>query len=460
MFDGFFPLSFCASLALLVYALFALRRERRRFFTDVVDKALRTSPPEPLDLDAIGRKYKVRAQAAAALVSRVFDRYAEELRAAGDSPRVARRLAEAARVIGRAPSGDDQPAPPGAALLSPPPAAGAGGDGEDDGDGTISQARDLLIGRGLLRPVEPEATDRGAAFGPVDGAAPAGAGEHLIGREVGGCRLLRRIGEGGMGVVYLAHHEGLGRRVAVKVLRESLDGAGAVPLARFQREARTAARLDDPRIVRVLHVGRDGALCYIIMEHVAGQNLDRLARSAPGGRLGAGQATAILEEIARALVTLHGAGIVHRDIKPQNVIVGADGRVVVSDFGLARVRDEWSALTRTGQVLGTPDYMAPEQCQGAEADERSDLYALGGAYFFMLTGAPPFTAATPLAVMYQHLHDPAPPPSARAPGVPPHCDALAARLLKKAPADRFQSAREVVEAVAARAVASLVEPGP
>jgi len=219
-------------------------------------------------------------------------------------------------------------------------------------------------------------------------------------RAIGRYQLLQVIGKGGMGVVYLARDPILQRFVALKVLAPHL-AADETVVARFINEARIAASLQHPNIVTVYEAGQDGDLVFMAMEFVDGKDLATLLRQK--GRLHPDEAIAILKAIASALDYAHQRGVIHRDVKPSNVLVSEDGIVKLMDFGIARVIGG-ERHTKTGVLVGTPEYMAPELWEGKEADKRADLYALGVMAYEMLTGEVPFTGETPITVGYKHVH--------------------------------------------------------
>jgi serine/threonine-protein kinase len=253
-------------------------------------------------------------------------------------------------------------------------------------------------------------------------------------RVLGGRYALRGVlGAGGMATVWRATDEVLGREVAVKVLSPQFAADPAF-LARFEREARYAAALSHPGLVTVFDAGRDGAEPFIVMELVTGRTLRQVLAEA--GMLPAGQAVGIAAAVCEALAAAHAAGLVHRDIKPANIVLAADGQVKLLDLGIARAEGG----TRTGAVLGTAAYLSPEQASGEPAGPRADLYSLGCVLFEMLTGAPPFSADTAVALAYRQVHDDPGPPSARRPGLPARLDWITAQLLAKDPAARPASA--------------------
>jgi serine/threonine-protein kinase len=242
-----------------------------------------------------------------------------------------------------------------------------------------------------------------------------------------------------MAEVYLARDRRLGRRVAVKVLRHQLAAEGKF-LARFRREARAAASLRDPRIVAVHDTGSHDGCPFIVMEHVPGRTLAEVLRDE--GPLDPERAAAIAEEVAGALATAHAAGIVHRDVKPSNVMVTAEGEVKMLDFGIARAL-RWTPLTDTPGAHGTPEYLSPEQARGEAVDGRSDVYSLGVVLYEMLTGRPPFSGESAVGVAYKHVEEAPPPVEVLRPDAPPALAAIALRCLAKHPADRFGRAGEL-----------------
>ncbi|MGH2902655.1 MAG: protein kinase domain-containing protein [Solirubrobacteraceae bacterium] len=261
------------------------------------------------------------------------------------------------------------------------------------------------------------------------------AGRTLAGRY----ELLEVIGRGGMGTVYRATDSVLRRTVAVKVLANPL-AEDPMHAARFEREARAAAALAHPAVVAVYDTGADQSSRFIVMEYVAGRNLAvMLRKEAP---LGPDRAASIAGQVADALAVAHAAGIVHRDVKPGNVMIAEDGSVKVLDFGVARITDG-ATLTQTASIPGTAAYMAPEQALGAQADARSDVYSLGCLLYAMLTGRPPFTGEALAAVLNQHVNSDPRPPRETNRRVPPALDTLVMGMLAKAPDARPQSATQV-----------------
>jgi len=249
------------------------------------------------------------------------------------------------------------------------------------------------------------------------------------------------LGEGGMARVYLGRDLRLNRPVAIKIPYPHLMTDPDF-LARFRHEAHAAAMVSHPNLVDVYDVGQDGDQHYIVMEYVAGVTLKQLIhREAP---FAIPRAVRFGEQIALGLHAAHRAGLIHRDIKPQNIIVTDDGHVRITDFGVAKSHLS-TATTETGITLGTVDYIAPEQAQGRPATPQSDIYALGVVLYEMLTGRLPFTGETPLAVVMKHISEPPPPPRRYNPQIPATLEAIILRALAKDPAQRQRSALELAE---------------
>ncbi|CAA9328154.1 MAG: Serine/threonine-protein kinase PknB [uncultured Frankineae bacterium] len=251
------------------------------------------------------------------------------------------------------------------------------------------------------------------------------------------------IGTGGMADVRRGRDIRLGREVAVKVLRPDLARDPSFQ-ARFRREAQAAASLNVPSIVSVYDTGEDpSGIPYIVMEHVEGRTLRHVLQEE--GRLLPQRALELTAEICGALEVAHSAGIVHRDVKPANVMLTRTGEVKVMDFGIARAAADTSGMTQTAAVIGTAAYLSPEQARGAHVDARSDLYSTGCLLYELVTGAPPFTGDTPVAVAYQHVREDPVPPSAYDPTLPAAVDAVVLTAMAKNPANRYQSAQEMRE---------------
>ena len=281
----------------------------------------------------------------------------------------------------------------------------------------------------------------------LPGETGGGPGGPAAGARIAGYVLEEEIGAGGMAVVFRARDERLDRLVALKLLTPGLAG-DAEFRRRFLRESRAAAAVDDPHIIPVYEAGEAGGVLFIAMRYVSGGDVRGLLQRE--GPLPPGRAAAILSPVASALDAAHGAGLVHRDVKPGNMLIdarpGRPDHVYLSDFGLAKGGSA-SALTGTGLYLGTVAYMAPEQIQGQGVDGRADQYALGCAAFELLGGEVPFERDQDMAVIYAHLSVPPPSLASKRPGLPPAVDGALARALAKAPEDRYPSCREFAEAL-------------
>jgi eukaryotic-like serine/threonine-protein kinase len=253
------------------------------------------------------------------------------------------------------------------------------------------------------------------------------------------------VGRGGMAEVYRARDIRLDRIVAIKTLRTDL-ARDQIFQARFRREAQSAASLNHPSIVAVYDTGEDMAtgvpVPYIVMEYVDGRTVRDLLQE--GHRLLPERSLEIIDGVLRALDYSHQAGIVHRDIKPGNVMVTRNGDVKVMDFGIARaMSDAQATMTQTAQVIGTAQYLSPEQARGERVDSRSDLYSTGCLLYELLCGRPPFTGDSPVAIAYQHVRENPVPPSRVDPDVPAWADAIVLKAMAKAPADRYQTAADM-----------------
>jgi beta-lactam-binding protein with PASTA domain/predicted Ser/Thr protein kinase len=251
-------------------------------------------------------------------------------------------------------------------------------------------------------------------------------------------RITRKLGAGGMATVYLAEDQELGRRVAIKILNERHANDEQF-VERFRREAKNAAGLSHPNVVSVYDRGEAEGTYYIAMEYVEGRTLkDLIVRRGPSPIPIAIDYT---RQILQALRFAHRAGIVHRDIKPHNVIVDSEGRVKVADFGIARAGT--SQMTEAGSIIGTAQYLSPEQARGAPVDQTSDLYSVGILLYELLTGTVPFNGETPVEIAMKHLSQTPEPPSSHRPDVPHDLDLVVVRALSKDPAERYQSAEEM-----------------
>ena len=280
-----------------------------------------------------------------------------------------------------------------------------------------------------------------------------------VGQRIGPFELRAVLGRGGSAVVYRAFDSSRQRNVAVKVISpgHALDEGFH---ARFLQEAEVISRLSHPHVLEIIDSGEgafaepgqpgypDG-LAYLVTEYLAGGSLANRLGDIPDAAQRAQLALAVAQQIGSALDCAHAAGVLHRDVKPSNVLIGEDGRFVLSDFGLARILQAGSSLhaTVTGMVAGTPAYMAPEQALGEPADARTDLYGLAILLYEIVTGRVPFRAETPLATMLAHVHQPVPDPRTRRPETDPCVAGVLLRALAKAPDDRYQSGVELALAL-------------
>lgn len=264
----------------------------------------------------------------------------------------------------------------------------------------------------------------------------------------GDYRVLDRIGQGGMGVVYKAEHRLMRRVVALKVLlAQRLTEPEAVQ--RFYHEVEVAARLTHPNVVAAYDAREEHGTHYLVMEYVQGRSLSQIVRQQ--GMLPVEQAVDCILQAARGLAYAHRRGVVHRDIKPGNLLVDQSGTVKVLDLGLARMLEEPGSsahlqrLTRTGQVMGTCDYMAPEQATDSrQADARSDIYSLGCTLFRLLTGEPPYPHESLMEILWAHREEPVPALQPRLPEAPPKLEAILQRMMAKRPEDRYQTMQDVI----------------
>src|SRR4051794_511529 len=267
------------------------------------------------------------------------------------------------------------------------------------------------------------------------------------GSEFAGCRIEGVLGRGGMGVIYRATELRLGRSVALKLIATEQASDPEVR-ERFEREARMTASIEHPNVVPVYGAGEEDGHLYLVMRYVPGTDLHHLLRTE--GRLAPARAASIIAQVADALDAAHAAGLVHRDVKPANVLIGGD-HAYLSDFGITRVQSAETRITDSGNWIGTVDFMAPEHLRGEPTDARADVYALGCVLYTALTGTPPYRRTTVPATITAHLHEPPPRPS-ETPGVPVAFDAVIARALAKEPADRYPSAGDLGRAARAAAV--------
>ncbi len=298
---------------------------------------------------------------------------------------------------------------------------------------------------------QPPDTRSGSDPGPG-----AGAGQDAVPAELAGhpkFRVLRLLGKGGMGAVYLAEHRLMKRQIAIKIINRLLvEDPDAI--SRFLREIEAVSRLDHPHIARAHDAEQAGDLHLLVMEYVPGHDLEEVVRAR--GPLSTAAACLCLRQVAEGLRHAFAKGMVHRDLKPTNLRVTAEGVVKILDFGLAKLARErqgggltGAGLTRENALMGTPDYIAPEQATDAQkADIRADIYSLGCTGYFLLTGRPPFPDGTDMQKILAHLDKQPTPLRELRPEVPPELEAVIARMMAKQPGDRFQTPAEVVQALA------------
>src|SRR3989440_2875770 len=277
--------------------------------------------------------------------------------------------------------------------------------------------------------------------------------DNLNGKTLGTCILENLIGQGGMGAVYLARQIRPSRHVAVKVLLSNVTTNSSLYkefLVRFRHEADVVARLEQINIMAIYEYGEQDGIAYLVMPYFPGGSLrDLLARNSA---LSLQEAATFIDQAAAALDFAHAHGVIHRDLKPGNFLLSSDGRLVLADFGIARML--WdsdstfrAALTGTGAFLGTPEYMAPEMLNGEPIDHRTDIYALGIVLFQMLSGQVPFIGNTPFAIATKHLQEPPPSLHQINPVIPPTVDSIIQKALAKKREDRYASASEMAQAL-------------
>jgi serine/threonine protein kinase len=269
----------------------------------------------------------------------------------------------------------------------------------------------------------------------------------LIGKEMGAYRVVAKIGAGGMSEVYKGRHVTLGQEVAIKVLSANLGQQGSAR-RRFVREAKAVSKLRHPNIARVYHFSQEGGRYYMVMELVEGttlrQRLDRLA--AMRRRMSQKEVLQLIHQIASALDYAHQQGMIHRDVKPSNILLTRDNSAVLTDFGIAKIIAD-TVQTTEGAVLGTPTYMAPEQATSKKVRPQTDVYSLGVILYELVTGKAPFEGDTTLSVILQHMQEPPPPPSRFNKGLQPKVEQVILKALEKAPQDRFARAGDMAQAL-------------
>ncbi len=333
-------------------------------------------------------------------------------------------------------------------LLTP---AGATTDFRPGEGATADYSDDEPPGSTDLEPAEARAADQTATFATGEGAAevspvPAPARVHHPWPAIPGYELRQKLGEGGMGVVFLARQIGLNRPVAIKMIR---GGSQARPehFVRFRVEAEAVARLRHPHVIQIYDIGEAEGLPYVSLELLEGGSLDdRLGGTPRPGR----EAADLIITLAEAIQVAHDAGIVHRDLKPSNVLFTRDGVPKVTDFGLAKRLESDSKQTESGAIMGSPSYMAPEQARGHAKDvgPAADIYALGAILYEMLTGRPPFKGETPIETIRQVVDTEAVPPSRLVPRIARDLETICLKCLNKEPSKRYESARALAEDLA------------
>jgi tetratricopeptide (TPR) repeat protein/tRNA A-37 threonylcarbamoyl transferase component Bud32 len=266
--------------------------------------------------------------------------------------------------------------------------------------------------------------------------------DKLIGTVLGGCEIVQEIGQGGMGVVYKARQISLDREVAIKVLAHHL-AVDQNFVRRFQHEARAVAKVNHPNILTVFDVGEENGIYYMVMEFINGRSMSEILTDKE--LLPPKEASDVVRQSALGLERAQTAGIIHRDIKPDNIMVTQQGIVKVSDFGLAKEVE--NSMTVTDAVMGTPAYMSPEQCDGKKLDGRTDIYSLGGTFYRMVTGRLPFEAETAMSMMYRHKHEPLVPPHEVIPAVPVSVSKVVVKMMAKQREERYQTMGEVIKAI-------------
>jgi len=281
---------------------------------------------------------------------------------------------------------------------------------------------------------------------------PGGADDDvnaLIGKSLGAFRVVDRIGAGGMATVFKAYQPTLDRYVAIKVL-PAYHARDPVFVKRFVQEARSVAKLAHPNIVQIYEFAEQDGYTYIVMEYVDGGTLkDRLKKP-----LSVLEAADFTIQAAEGLDCAHRNGIIHRDVKPANMLLRKDGHLILSDFGIAKILEGTTNLTRVGTGIGTPQYMSPEQGMGQPVDRRSDIYSLGIVLFHCLTGRVPFTADSPLTITVKHMNEPLPVEKLSAEGVPPPIIQVVQKMTAKQAHERYQSVEALVEALTSALAAS------
>jgi serine/threonine protein kinase len=264
----------------------------------------------------------------------------------------------------------------------------------------------------------------------------------LAGKNLGNYKIISKLGQGGMATVYKAHELSLSRMVALKVLSPQLSEDKAY-IKRFKREAQAAAQLNHPNIVQIYAIGEEQGVHYFAMEYIKGKSLADIRQEE--GVLKPEDAVPIIRQVAEALAEAHKAGLVHRDIKPSNIMIDAAGRPKVTDFGIAYVSYANTKLTRDGSIIGTPEYLSPEQCEGKTVDQRSDIYSLGVTLYELLSGKTPYEADTPVSMLMKIVKGEFPPLREVNPNVPESLQVIVDKMMLKDVQQRYQRMEEVIK---------------
>ncbi|MGD2090665.1 MAG: serine/threonine-protein kinase [Candidatus Aminicenantes bacterium] len=264
----------------------------------------------------------------------------------------------------------------------------------------------------------------------------------LTGKNLGNYKIVGKLGQGGMAMVYKAHELSLNRMVALKVLSSQLSEDKAY-IKRFQREAQAAAQLNHPNIVQIYAIGEEQGVHYFAMEYIKGKSLADIRQEE--GVLKPGDAVPIIRQVAEALAEAHKVGLVHRDIKPSNIMIDAAGRPKVTDFGIAYVSYANTKLTRDGSIIGTPEYLSPEQCEGKTVDQRSDIYSLGVTLYELLSGKTPYEADTPVSMLMKIVKGEFPPLQEVNPNVPESLRVIVDKMMLKDVQQRYQRMEELIK---------------
>jgi serine/threonine protein kinase/ABC-type branched-subunit amino acid transport system substrate-binding protein len=323
-----------------------------------------------------------------------------------------------------------------------------GNSGLQDPNDSVSQSNDLTWGavRTQSSPLSDETPTVAGQMHTVPELSFRNIGVEWVGQQLHKYRIVGLLGKGGMGVVYHAHDETLSRDVAIKILPEDL-AKNETSRERFLTEAKSSARVNHPNVVSVYEVAQHNEIHFIAMELITGGNVCEQLRDAGG--YPPIEATRLIADACRGLVAAHETGLVHRDIKPENLLRTKDGAIKLADFGLAKgAVENTESLTRDGQVIGTPSYMSPEQCRAQMVDSRSDVYSLGATYFTLLTGTQPYSEAKDVVqIMYAQCHGEELDPRDSVDGIPDAFAEIVCRAMAKRPEDRFQSSREMLDAL-------------